>query len=392
MKHADFLSVSNHQSQHTHKIALYLSPEFLYTAKPKLTFTKKETGVAYQVGIVGATGYVGGELVRILSAHPDVELSVLTSNSYVDQEFSRAFPQFKNRIPHICQSEDLSAMANDVDVIFCALPHGHAAEKVTPAVLEKARVIDLGSDFRLKNLADYPQWYNMTHAQPDLLKTAVYGLPEWNREAIRKARLIANPGCYPTCSTLALAPLLRHSLIDARHIIIDAKSGVSGAGRALGLGQHYAECNESIKAYAVTTHRHTPEIEQTLQTIGECDLTLTFTPHLIPMNRGILATIYAPLNRGVTAEQIQAAYAAQYANEPFIRLLPAGSYPETRWVKGSNFCDIAFAIDARNQRIVIVAAIDNLVKGAAGQAVQNMNLMLGLDEQTGLHALPIFPA
>lgn len=345
-----------------------------------------------KAGVVGATGYAGAELVRLLVQHPQVEVSVLTSHSYAGQPFEQVYPGFSKRLNVICADETVESLFDQVDVLFFALPHGHVARQIDSNTLVNCRVIDLGADFRLGDAQTYESWYGLAHPKPALLEQAVYGLPEWFRDDIQSARLIANPGCYPTCSTLALAPLLKMGCIDPGSIIIDAKSGVSGAGRALALGHHFGECNESIKAYGVTTHRHTPEIEQTLSTLAQAPVTISFTPHLVPMNRGILATVYAGLSQPITADEVRAAYESAYADAPFIRLLPAEALPETRWVKGSNFCDIAFRIDERTQRIIVVAAIDNLVKGAAGQAIQNMNLMFGLAETTGLEAIPLFPA
>ena len=345
-----------------------------------------------KAAIVGATGYAGAELVRLLAQHRQVELVALTSHSYSGQSFEQVYPHFRNQIDRVCLGDDLAPVLDRADVIFFALPHGHVAQKVDAAALQKVRVIDLGADFRLEDAAEYERWYGLAHPNAALLNEAVYGLPEWRRAEIINARLIANPGCYPTCSALALAPLLKAGLIQPEGIIIDAKSGVTGAGRALALGHHFNECNESIKAYGIASHRHTPEIEQTLRTVSGQPVTLTFTPHLVPMNRGILATIYAGLADGVKDSDLRAAYENAYGNEPFVRLLPDGAYPETRWVKGSNFCDIGFRVDARSNRLIVVAAIDNLVKGAAGQAVQNMNLMFELDETAGLEALPLFPA
>lgn len=341
--------------------------------------------------VVGATGYAGAELVRLLVQHPQVELMAVTSHSYVGQPFEQVYPSFAQRIPFICEDEAIEPFIKQADVLFFALPHGHVAQKIGAATLKQVRVIDLGADFRLKDAAAYKQWYGLPHPRPDLLAEAVYGLPEWYREQIKQARLIANPGCYPTGSTLGLAPLLKQGWIDPGSIIIDAKSGVTGAGRALALGHHFSECNESIKAYGVASHRHTPEIEQTLSRLAHMPVTLNFTPHLVPMNRGILATMYATLTQSVTEQAVRSLFEEAYQAEPFVRLLPPGMLPETRWVKGSNYCDIAFKIDERTGRIIVVSAIDNLVKGAAGQAIQNMNLMMGLAETAGLDAIPLFP-
>lgn len=345
-----------------------------------------------KAAIVGATGYAGAELVRLLAQHRQVELVALTSHSYSGQSFEQVYPHFRNQMKLVCAGDDLAPIVDQADVVFFALPHGHVAQKVDAEALQKTRIIDLGADFRLDDAAEYEHWYGLAHPNAPLLEQAVYGLPEWYRDEIRAARLIANPGCYPTCSALALAPLLKAGLVQSESIIIDAKSGVTGAGRALALGHHFNECNESIKAYGIATHRHTPEIEQTLRTVSGKPVTLTFTPHLVPMNRGILATIYANLAPGATDSDLRAAYETTYQNEPFVRLLPEGAYPETRWVKGSNFCDIGFRVDTRSNRVIVVASIDNLVKGAAGQAIQNMNLMFGLEETAGLESFPIFPA
>ena len=370
-------------------------------ASRSVSMTKKQDSsadrAAFKVAIVGATGYAGAELVRLLARHPQVELTALTSTSYVNQALSRAYPAFEDAVEQICEAEDWATLAETADVIFCALPHGHVAEKIKLDWLSKTarplRIIDLGADFRLHRADDYAHWYGLPHPNPALLEAAVYGLTEWNRDAVADARLIANPGCYPTCSVLATLPLLKDALIQPDSLIIDAKSGISGAGRALHLDRHYGECSESMKAYGLATHRHTPEIEQALATFaGISPFSLTFTPHLVPMNRGILATVYARLEAGVSETTIREAFEACYADEPFVRLLPPGVYPETRWVKGSNFCDINWVVDVRNNRVIVVAAIDNLVKGAAGQAIQNMNCMLELDEQTGLDMIPLFLA
>lgn len=343
-----------------------------------------------RAAVIGATGYTGAELARTLHQHPHVDLIHLTSRSQVHQPYADTYGQFRDLIDLVCEEEDVTQLADTADVLFMALPHGHAAQKTTAALLEKTRVIDLGADFRLQNKDDYDTWYAMTHPQPALLPQAVYGLAEWHRGAIRQARLIANPGCYPTCSLLAALPLLKEKIITPE-IIIDAKSGVTGAGRALNLAVHFTECNESLKAYALGNHRHIPEIEQGLRMFGKATASITFTPHLIPMNRGILATLYAPLAGDFNTQDIQAVFERYYKTEPFIRLLPPGVSPETRWVKGSNFCDIGFHLDSRNRRVILVSAIDNLGKGAAGQAIQNMNLLFGLPETTGLMSVPLFP-
>ncbi len=345
-----------------------------------------------KAAIVGATGYAGNELVRILMQHPEVKINALTAHSYVGKPFDEVYENYRNINEMVCGEMDMEKLAEDNDVIFMALPHGVASKVVTESVLSKAKVIDFGADFRIKDADVYEKWYGVKHEGRELLKTAVYGLCEVNRDKIKGSRLIANPGCYTTCSILSLRPLVSEGLIDLDTIIIDAKSGVSGAGRGLALANMYDECNESVKAYKIASHRHTPEIEEQLGYAAGKEITLSFTPHLIPMNRGILATCYAKLNKMHTYDDIRAAYEKHYGKEYFIRLTKKGVFPETRWVKGSNFVDIGFKIDERTGRIVVIGAIDNLVKGAAGQAVQNMNILFGLDEKTGLSFAPIFPA
>ena len=344
-----------------------------------------------KVGIIGATGYAGEEIVRLLHNHPQAEIVTLASRSYVGQPYSNVYPNHKSLTDMLCAEEDMEALSKEADVIFLALPHGLASEKVTEEVLNNCKIIDLGADFRLKDVNVYEKWYKVEHHGKKLLEEAVYGLCEWNREDIKKCRLLANPGCYTTCSILSLSPLVAEGMIDISSIIIDAKSGVSGAGRSVKLDNHFAEVNESIKAYGVGSHRHTPEIEEQLGYRAGEELTLTFTPHLVPMQRGILAVCYATLKEKYTWEDVNAAYQKYYGNEPFVRLMAQGAYHETRWVKGSNFCDIGWKVDSRTNRIIVIGAIDNLVKGAAGQAVQNMNLMFGLPEYTGLDLIPMFP-
>lgn len=341
-----------------------------------------------KVAILGSTGYVGAELVRLLYRHPHVKLTHLSSHSYQSEPYSKVYPHFNQLIDEVCIEDDLSKI--EADILFIALPHGIASKVVTKELLEKTKVIDLGADFRISEQA-YDQWYKVEHFAKELLEEAVYGLCEWNRENIKKARLIANPGCYVTCSLLSLIPLIKENLIELDSVIIDAKSGVTGAGRGISLDTHYTECNESIKAYGLSTHRHTPEIEEKLQAFGDQEITLTFTPHLVPMNRGILSTIYTKLKPGITSGQVSKIYDQYYKGEHFIRLLHDKGVAETRWVKGSNLCDISFKVDERTGRLIIVSAIDNMMKGAAGQAVQNMNLMMGWKEDLGLEVAPIFP-
>ena len=343
-----------------------------------------------KAGIIGATGYAGSELVRILTNHPDTEIKTITSQSYKGKNYGDIYENFRH-IDKKCEEEDIEKMSEECDVIFLALPHGVASKKVNKKILDNTKIIDLGADFRLQDIDVYEKWYNTPHEAKDILPEAVYGLCEINRDKIKGKRIIANPGCYTTCSILSLYPLVKDKMIDLKTIIIDAKSGVTGAGRGVSIGTHYDEVNESVKAYKIASHRHTPEIEEQLSYAAGENITLSFTPHLIPMNRGILATIYASLNNEYSYEEIKAVYEKYYKDEYFIRLTKEGVFPETKWVKGSNFCDIGFAVDKRTNRIIITGAIDNLNKGAAGQAVQNMNILFGLDEKTGLDTPAIFP-
>ena len=345
-----------------------------------------------KAGIVGATGDAGNELVRILMQHPEVEIKTMTAHSYVGKTFDEVYENYREINETVCCEMDMDRLADECDVIFMALPHGVAAKVVTEDILERAMVIDFGADFRLKNADIYEAWYNVKHEGRELLEKAVYGLCEVNRDIIKGKRLVANPGCYTTCSILSLRPLVAEGVIKTNSIIIDAKSGVTGAGRGLALANMFDECNETVKAYKIAGHRHTPEIEEQLSYAAKDDIVLSFTPHLIPMNRGILATCYAELKEKMSYDEIKEFYEKYYGKEYFIRLTKRGVFPETRWVKGSNFLDIGFAVDERTNRVIVVGAIDNLVKGAAGQAVQNMNILFGLDEKTGLSFAPIFPA
>lgn len=351
----------------------------------------KEGENMIKVGIVGATGYVGEELIRILLHHPEVKISFATSKSYAGQSMDLMYGHFREKCSLICMKDDWESLSEEADVIFLALPHGIASHKITDSLLQKTKMIDLGADYRLKDQKTYEDWYQTVHGSPHLLQKGVYGLCEWYREDIQQSSLIANPGCYTTCSILSLAPLVKENLIKPETIIIDAKSGVTGAGRSLNLANHFTECNESLKAYKVAAHRHTPEIEEQLSKMGHTSICLTFTPHLVPMNRGIFVTAYASIKNGVTEKQIRQAYKTYYDKETFIRLLPEGVYPETRWVKGSNYCDISLTLDKRTGRVIVLGTLDNLVKGAAGQAVQNMNLLFDFPETMGLEATPIFP-
>ena len=349
-----------------------------------------------KAGIIGATGYAGNELARLLLGHKEVEVAWYGSRSYIDQKYADVYQNFFKLIDAKCMDDNMAALADEVDVIFTATPQGLCASLINEEILSKCKVIDLSADFRIKDVKKYEKWYGIEHKAPQFIEEAVYGLCEINREDIKNARLIANPGCYPTCSTLSIYPLLKEGLIDPNTIIIDAKSGTSGAGRGAKVPNLYCEVNESIKAYGVATHRHTPEIEEQLGYAAGKEITVNFTPHLVPMNRGILATEYATLIKKPDGtypsyEELKAAYDKYYANEKFVRVLEKDVYPETKWVEGSNYVDIGFKIDPRTNRIIMMGAIDNLVKGAAGQAVQNMNLLFGLPEDEGLELVPMFP-
>ena len=334
--------------------------------------------------VIGATGYTGYELVKILAHHPNVDIKYLSSRSNVGVKYTDIYPQLKGVLSGItCMADDIDKIANEVDVIFLALPHGVSSSKVDKNILNKTKIIDLSADFRLHDLSTYEQWY-CKHNSPDLLQSAVYGLAEIYRNDIKHASLVANPGCYTTCSILTLYPLVKCDLIDTNTIIIDAKSGVSGAGRSVSFNSMFCEANESVKAYKIGSHRHTPEIEQELSAAGKTDIKVHFTPHLVPMNKGILATCYAKLKVGVVDKDVKNAYQEQYADEFFVRLLDDGVFPETKYVRDTNFIDINFKIDDRTGNIIAVGAIDNLIKGASGQAVQNMNIMFGCDEKNGL--------
>lgn len=343
-----------------------------------------------KVGIIGATGYAGQELVRIINQHPEAEVVALTSQSYAGKDYNEVYENYRHK-NYICEEEDMDKLCEMCDVIFLALPHGVASKKINDDVLNKVKIIDLGADFRLQDIEIYENWYT-THYAKDILPEAIYGLCEINRDKIKGKRIVANPGCYTTCSIMSLYPLVKEKMIDLKSIIIDAKSGATGAGRGLSLGNHYCELNESVKAYKIANHRHTPEIEEQLGYAAGEKIVLNFTPHLMPMDRGILATCYANLNGDYTYDDIRAVYEKYYGDEYFVRLTKKGTFPETKWVKGSNFVDIGFTIDERTNRIIVIGAIDNLFKGAAGQAVQNMNILFGLDEKTGLDYIPVFPA
>lgn len=344
-----------------------------------------------KAGIIGSTGYAGGELARLLLQRDDVEIKWYGSRSYIDQKYASIYQNMFKIVDDKCMDDNMKELADQVDVIFTATPQGLCSTLVNEEILSKVKIIDLSADFRIKDVAVYEKWYKLTHRSPEYIKEAVYGLPEVNREKIKNARIIANPGCFPTCSFLSTYPLVKEGLIDPNTIIIDAKSGTSGAGRSAKVDSLFCEVNENIKAYGVASHRHTPEIEEQLSYAAGKPVVISFTPHLVPMNRGILVTAYASLTKEVTWEEVRAAYDKYYKDEYFVRVLDKDVVPQTRWVEGSNFADVNFKIDPRTNRIVMMGAIDNMVKGAAGQAIQNMNLLFGLPENTGLKQIPMFP-
>lgn len=343
-----------------------------------------------KVGIIGSTGYAGQQLLWLLSKHPEAEIVFLSSHNYSDKMYNSVYESYLGIRSDICVDNKYAGeLLPKIDVLFLAMPAGESFDLVRKALSIGVRVIDIGSDFRLNSADDYESWYGKKHEYSEILSEAVYGMPELNREKIKKARIVANPGCYPTATILGLAPLVKNKIINTSSIIVDAKSGVSGAGRTASISNIFTEVNENLKAYKVGNHRHTPEIEQELSKLAGFSFNLTFTPHLVPMNRGILATIYADLKNRMDEDGIFEVYKEFYKDEPFIRIKK--DMPETRWVKGSNFCDISFKIDKRTNRIIVISAIDNLMKGAAGTAVHNMNLMFGFDEMKGIDKIPIFP-
>lgn len=344
-----------------------------------------------KVGIIGSTGYAGAEIVRLISQHREAEVVWYGSRSYIDKKYYEVFRNMFQIVDAKCMDDNMEELASRVDVIFTATPQGLCASLVNEDILKKVKIIDLSADFRIKDVGIYEKWYGIKHKSPQFIDEAVYGLCEINRDKVKDARLIANPGCFPTCSILSIYPMVKEGLIDNSTIIIDAKSGTSGAGRGAKVNNLFCEVNENIKAYGVTSHRHTPEIEEQLTYAAGEEILLNFTPHLVPMNRGILVTAYASLKDRVSYNDVKAIYDKYYNNEKFIRVLDEDVPPETRWVEGSNYVDVNFKIDERTGRIIMMGAIDNLIKGAAGQAVQNMNLMFGLDEAMGLEQVPMFP-
>lgn len=343
-----------------------------------------------RVGIIGASGYTGVELARLLCRHEEVDLTLATSRQFAGKRLASVYPSLGGYTDIVCEDLSPEETFNRADLFFTAVPHQTAMAIVPKFLKAGKKVVDLSADFRIRDAGTYEQWYQ-AHTAREYLSEAVYGLPELHREAICKARLVANPGCYPTSVILGLAPMLRQGLIDPETIIADSKSGASGAGRGANIGSLFCEVTEGIKAYKVGEHRHTPEIEQEISLLVGRPIRVSFTPHILPMSRGILSTVYANLSGAVSQEQVYAAYAEFYAKEPFVRLCEKGVFPATQFVGGSNHCDIGLKVDSRTMRIVIVSTIDNLGKGAAGQAVQNMNLMCGFKEDSGLRVVPLFP-
>ena len=344
-----------------------------------------------KVGIIGATGYAGNELVRLLMGHKHAEIVWYGSRSYIDKKYAEVYQNMFQIVDAKCLDDNMAELAKQADVIFTATPQGFCASVINEEILSQTKIVDLSADFRIKDVATYEKWYGIKHKSPQFIKEAVYGLCEINREQVKNARLVANPGCYTTCSILTAYPLAKEGIIDMSTLIVDAKSGTSGAGRGAKLPNLFCEVNENMKAYGVASHRHTPEIEEQLGYASGEEVLINFTPHLVPMNRGILATEYATLKKEVTYEEVKAIYDKYYKDEKFVRVLDEGVYPETKWVEGSNYVDINFKIDPRTNRIIMMGAIDNLVKGAAGQAIQNMNIMFGLPESEGLDLVPMFP-
>lgn len=349
-----------------------------------------------KAGIIGATGYAGNELVRLLMGHKEVEIKWYGSRSYIDKKYADVYQNMFQIVDDVCMDDNMEELASQVDVIFTATPQGFLAGVLTEEILSKTKIVDLSADYRIKDVSVYEEWYKIEHKSPQFIEEAVYGLCEVNREKVKRARLVANPGCYTTCSILTAYPLVKEGLIDPNTLVIDAKSGTSGAGRGAKLPNLFCEVNENMKAYGVASHRHTPEIEEQLGYAAGKEVVINFTPHLVPMNRGILATEYATLMKKAdgslpTYEEVKAVYDKYYANEKFVRVLDKDQCPETKWVEGSNYVDIGFKIDERTGRIIMMGALDNLVKGAAGQAVQNMNLLFGFDEAEGLNLVPMFP-
>lgn len=336
-----------------------------------------------KVSVIGATGYTGVELVKILLKHPQVKIDMITSQSFANKKISEVYPWLTTDL--VCQELNIDKVASSSSFIFTALPHQTSMKIVEEFYLKKKKIVDLSADFRLADPLIYEKWYRVPHQKKELLKKAVYGLPELYRDQISKAHLVANPGCYPTSGILALAPLLDNDLIKENSIIIDAKTGVTGAGRRLSLATHFPEVNENIRAYQVQGHRHAPEMEQELSKLAKKKIAITFVPHLVPLNRGILSSCYAALKHLISTEDVLKLYEKFYKGEPFVEILPGGEFPQTKEVVNSNRCRIGIAVNKKTGRVITISAIDNLGKGAAGQAVQNMNIMCGFKETMGLN-------
>jgi len=343
-----------------------------------------------KVGIIGATGYTGVELLRLLLHHPEVEVTALTSQKYAGVEIGQVFPSLTKHLQLKCEELSVEKISKKTDFVFTALPHKTAMETVPLFYRMGKRVVDLSADFRLKDSAIYERWYQK-HTVPDLLNESVYGLPELHRDKIRSAKIVGNPGCYPTGALIGLIPLIKKGLVSSEGIVVDSKSGVSGAGRDVVLESLFCEVNEGVKAYKIFAHRHTPEIEQELSLLSQKKIAVVFVPHLIPIDRGILTTLYVQLTKKMKTEELLNAFQECYEGEPFVRIYPKGKLPNTKDVRGSNFCDIGAAVSEADGRAVVVTAIDNLVKGASGEAIQNMNIMLGYSETMGLDVVPLFP-
>lgn len=345
-----------------------------------------------RVAIIGGTGYTGSELIRLLSRHPEVRLTAMTSEQSAGKGVGQVFPSLQHGPLPVYEALDLEAIGQKADFFFIALPSGSAQDPVAWLVEKDKKVVDLSADYRLHQPQLYPEWYNQSHRYPSLLAQAVYGLPEIHREKIKQATLVANPGCYPVATLLALLPTVKNGLLDfSQPILVDAKSGISGAGRSPALAYHFPEVQGGITAYALTRHRHIPEMEQELSGLAGKTVKLIFTPHLIPVNRGILSTVYFSPNCPLETQAWVNLYRDFYKSEPFVQVLDGGISPNPHHVQGSNFCQISVAADSRTERVILLSAIDNLVKGAAGQAVQNMNLMLGFEETLGLESAGLFP-
>jgi N-acetyl-gamma-glutamyl-phosphate reductase len=342
------------------------------------------------VGIIGATGYTGVELLRLLLHHPQVEVAALTSQKYAGIPIDQVFPSLMKHLPLKCEELNVDQISKKTDFVFTAVPHKTAMEVVPLFHRQGKRIVDLSADFRFRNAAIYEKWYQK-HTSANLLPESVYGLPELHREKIRNAKIVGNPGCYPTGALIGLIPLVKTEMISVEHVVVDSKSGVSGAGRDVVLESLFCEVNEGVKAYKIFAHRHTPEIDQELSRLAQKEISVTFVPHLIPMDRGILSTLYVRLTKKMKTEELLHAVEDFYQGEPFIRTYPKGKLPSTKDVRGSNFCGIGVTVNESGDRAVIVTAIDNLVKGASGEAVQNMNIMLGFPETMGLDVLPLFP-